>query len=442
MDALLPAQPDGAVFPGNRHRRSPWMTAAAATLGFTVVAFLVSADSYHGITDWLAAASPLPSAPSLSGSPLPAASTSAPDVAAPRYRERAARLSADAETPVPTRPSAAPPPPPSPPSAAADATAAIDAAAAAAPLHPPYPLLGAVRKVVSDASSPPAFQGHGELVSDPGVRCAVSDTYRFIYIVVQKAGSSSVRDYLVRSLCGSPRLGRKLDSNCTAPLLDYRDTGYRFTPCAEVPRAKFATYYVFSLIRNVWARAVSVYSFCKMGSTGHISWDAWCADPDTTRYCYRPAGPSAAWAVENGGPYPISRGTNEHWGAQLPRLCTSSGECWVDFVGRSEDIEIHLNEAIDAINDRREGGLPSLPPYVNAVKNARQGAAPPAAWYLPRSALSAADAAAADASGVTAEPSCRDAIARYYAADVAAFGSSFAAMQDWGSVEGGEGNKA
>ncbi|KAK1868603.1 hypothetical protein I4F81_011088 [Pyropia yezoensis] len=261
------------------------MTAAAATLGFTVVALLVSAGTYYGTTDWLAAASPLPSTPSSSGSRLAAASTSAPDVAAPR----------------------------------------------------------AVRKVVSDASFPPAFEGHGELVSDPGVRCAVSDTYRFIYIVVQKAGSSSVRDYLVRSLCGSPRLGRKLDSNCTAPLLSYRDTGYRFTPCAEVPRAKFSTYYVFSLIRNVWARA---------------------------------------------------------------------------------------------------GGLPPLPPYVNEVKNARQGAAPPAAWYLPRSALSAADAAAADASGVTAEPSCRDAIARYYAADVAAFGSSFAAMQDWGTVAGGEGNKA
>lgn len=87
----------------------------------------------------------------------------------------------------------------------------------------------------------------------------------------------------------------------------------------------------------------------------------------------------------------------------------------------------------------RAGCRPS--PYVNEVKNARQGAAPPAAWYLPRSALRAADAAAADASGVTAEPSCRDAIARYYAADVAAFGSSFAAMQDWGTVAGGRGTR-
>ncbi|KAK1858436.1 hypothetical protein I4F81_001041 [Pyropia yezoensis] len=220
----------------------------------------------------------------------------------------------EAEAPPSARPQAAEPP---------QATT-VDAAAGAAPQPPPYPLLGPVRKVVSEVGAPPAFDGHGELGTHPGVSCVVSDIYRFIYIIVHKAGSQTTRAYLMNSLCGTRGAADAPDSNCTTPLLNFRDTHARYTPCKNVPRSKFANYYVFSHTRNVWARAVSTYSFCRMGRAAGISW-----------------------------------------------------------------------------------------------------------------AACAADAAAAEAAGVTPEPSCRAAIGRYYAADVAAFGSTFEDMAAWGAVSGG-----
>lgn len=170
-----------------------------------------------------------------------------------------------------------------------------------------------------------------------------------------------------------------------------------------------------------------------MGRAAGISWAAWCADPDTHRGCFRSSGEAAAGVVERGGPPPTVRGTNEHWEPQLPRLCTPSGDC----VGRSEGIDVHLNAVIDAINARRDAGLAPLPRYVNRVINARRGTPPPAAWSLSRSALSAADSAAAEAAGVTPEPSCRVAIGLYYDADVAAIGSTFEDMAASGAVSGG-----
>lgn len=122
-------------------------------------------------------------------------------------------------------------------------------------------------------------------------------------------------------------------------------------------------------------------------------------------------------------------GEEDGWvGGARPHVGHGPGECRVDYVGRTEELGAHLNtviDAINAINARREPGLAPLPPYIDSMENSRLEAAPPAAWYLPRSALSAVDAAAADAEGVTPEPSCRAAIARYFAADVEAFGFTF-----------------
>lgn len=439
MDKLLPLRANGVTLPGGYSPRRFTTTASrrrairgAFTIAVATLALLGGAGVYHALTAPLPAASAPSSAPSsappLSSVPLslPPTGPSAP-VAAAQEAPPAATHIVEAEAPPSARPQAAEPP---------QATT-VDAAAGAAPQPPPYPLLGPVRKVVSEVGAPPAFDGHGELGTHPGVSCVVSDIYRFIYIIVHKAGSQTTRAYLMNSLCGTRGAADAPDSNCTTPLLNFRDTHARYTPCKNVPRSKFANYYVFSHTRNVWARAVSTYSFCRMGRAAGISWAAWCADPDTHRDCFRSGGEAAAGVVERGGPPPTVRGTNEHWGPQLPRLCTPTGECWVDYVGRSEGIDVHLNAVIDAINARRDAGLAPLPRYVNRVINARRGAAPPAAWYLPRSALSAADAAAAEAAGVTPEPSCRAAIGRYYAADVAAFGSTFEDMAAWGAVSGG-----
>ncbi|GAB0492677.1 hypothetical protein MMPV_003945 [Pyropia vietnamensis] len=421
--ALLPGGYSPRRFASTAARRQAVRCASAVAL--TLLSLLGGAGVYHLFTTTLPAAS----SPSMSSSSLlpPSAASVATAAAAQKVLSDAVRVDEAERLLGMSHPSATQQP--------RDAT--DDAAPGNSPKRPTYPLLGPVRKMVSEGAPPPAFFGHGELGTHPGVSCVVSDTYRFIYIIVHKAGSQTTRAYLMNSLCGSRSAADAPNSNCTAPLLNFRDTGARYTLCKHVPRAKFADYYVFSHTRNVWARAVSTYSFCRMGRAAGISWAAWCADPDTHRDCFRSGGEAAAEVVQRGGPPPIKRGTNEHWGPQLPRLCTPSGECWVDYVGRSEEIGVHLNAVIDAINARRDAGLAPLPPFVNRVINARRGAAPPAAWYLPRSALSATDAAAADAAGVTPEPSCRAAIERYYAADVAAFGSTFDDMTAWGAVKGG-----
>lgn len=397
----------------------------ASAMALALLALLGGASVYHVFTD------PLPT----SSSPSLSASSSMPPTGASAVQAEAMKTLPldfgvdEQEKLLETS---------SPPAALQSRGSTGDAASEDSPQRPSYPLLGPVRKAVSEGGPPPAFDGHGELGTHPGVSCVVSDTYRFIYVIVHKAGSQTTRAYLMNSLCGSRSAADAPNSNCTAPLLNFRDTGARYTPCKNVPRAKFADYYVFSHTRNVWARAVSTFSFCRMDRAAGISWAAWCADPDTHRDCFRSGGEAAAGVVQRGGPPPTKRGTNEHWGPQLPRLCTPSGECWVDYVGRSEGIGTHLNAVIDAINARRDAGLTPLPRFVNQVINARRGAAPPAAWYLPRSALSAADGAAADAAKVTPEPSCRAAIARYYAADVAAFGFTFDDMTAWGAVQEGK----
>lgn len=432
MDAVPPpGGPNGATLPGGYSPRR--LKAAAArrravratsAVALVTLALLGGAGVFHTLTAPLPAASSSSSSPSSSS--LRSTGPAVPDAVAHKALLAAPRVT-EAEKVLPAGPAASHSP----------WTAVVDAAEVEPPRRPAYPLLGHVNKVVSDDGPPPAFEGHGQLGTHPGVSCVVSDTYRFIYIIVHKAGSQTTRAYLMNSLCGSRRAADAPGSNCTAPLLNFRETRARYTPCKDVPRAKFASYFVFSHTRNVWARAVSTYSFCRMGAAAGISWADWCADPDTHRDCFRTGGEAAAGVVARGGPPPTVRGTNEHWGPQLPRLCNPAGECWVDYVGRSEGIGPHLNAVIDAINGRRDAALPPLPRFVNRVINARRGAAPPAAWYLPRSALSAADAAAADAARVTAAPSCRAAIGRYYADDVAAFGSTFDDMTAWGAVPRG-----
>lgn len=287
------------------------------------------------------------------------------------------------------------------------------------------PLIGAVRKTVSKTGSPPpAFGGYGAPRRGLGPTCVVSDSYRFIYVSMQKASSTTIRVHLINALCGSHKAADEPGSNCTLPLLNYRETPMHYERCSRVPRSKFANYYTFTLTRNVWARAVSSYIYCRQKDAINASWADWCADPDMDRACsHVPNGVEPAFEPAR----PRVRGTDEHWALQQPRFCTEDGDCWVDYVGRSKEVEQHFPAIIAKINGRRPAGVPPLPPFVNKVFNRRPGSrkTTPADWYLSRESMSAAQSAALDDAGVQTAPSCRDAIGRYYATDVAAFGQKF-----------------
>ncbi|KAK1868321.1 hypothetical protein I4F81_010810 [Pyropia yezoensis] len=288
-----------------------------------------------------------------------------------------------------------------------------------------YPLVGEVRKAVSEVGPPPpAFDGYGELQSGSGPSCVVSDTYRFIYFSMQKASSTTIRVYLINALCGSGKAAAKPNSNCTLPLLNFRQTPMHYERCSDVPRAKFAAYYSFTFTRNVWARAVSSYTYCRQRDAINASWAEWCADPDLDRACSHVAGNVEPTFEPS---RPRVRGTDEHWAQQQPRLCTEEGDCWVDYVGPSEDIGEHFPAVIAAINERRPVALPALPPFVNKVLNRLPNSTEttPADWYTSRKGMSAARLAYLDEAGVQMAPACREDVGRYYAKDVEAFGQKF-----------------
>lgn len=292
-------------------------------------------------------------------------------------------------------------------------------------LRTQYPLIGEVRKAVSETGPPPpAFGGYGDLRSGSGPTCVVSDTYRFIYFSMQKASSTTIRVYLIKALCGSGKAADEPDSNCTLPLLNFRQTSMHYERCSDVPRAKFDAYYSFTFTRNVWARAVSSYIYCRQRDAINASWVEWCADPDMDQTCsHVPGNVEPAFEPSR----PRVRGTDEHWALQQPRLCTEHGDCWVDYVGPSEDIGEHFPAVIAAINERRPAALPALPPFVNKVHNRAPNSreATPADWYTSRRGMSAARSAALDEAGVQTAPACREAVGHYYAKDVEAFGHTF-----------------
>jgi len=288
------------------------------------------------------------------------------------------------------------------------------------------PLLGSVNKrITPDGEYPPAWYGHGPDRTPPVAACVVSDTHRFIYMLVEKVGSQTIRSYLTRALCGPVKTAMDPNSNCTSPALNLRNTGGHFTPCRQVPRDKWRTYYAFTSVRNVWARSVSAYTFCRLGEIANIPWAAWCADPDTHLTCYRPRVPIRYPVPVVNGTLRYRRGTNGHWAPLAPRFCAHTGECWMDYVVPLEDMAPHFRAVVSTINARLPAGVPPLPPFKNMRINSQHGAAPPYTWYLPRSELTVEEEAVADEQGVQAEPACVENIRRLYKEDVGFFGMRF-----------------
>lgn len=77
----------------------------------------------------------------------------------------------------------------------------------------------------------------------------MSDTWRFIYIRQPKASSSSMLQAIRSQLCGG---------TCRPPFFYQEHTKALF-------EAKWESYFVFTIVRNPWTRALSAYSMFNRG---------------------------------------------------------------------------------------------------------------------------------------------------------------------------------
>jgi hypothetical protein len=239
----------------------------------------------------------------------------------------------------------------------------------------------------------------------PGSCCAVSDTYRFIFVKIAKtASSTTLVAYLRPHICpprgdGSEKTFVYRDApyagNCsTASFLPTENDCY---PCTEIPRWKWVHYYVFAIVRHPVSRAVSSYTYCKKAEAG-VLFSEWCVNPD-----------------RGGG---ICGSTpdapNVHWGAQAADFCTAARPgvedpaCAVDFVGKTESYMLDMDVIVQSINAGREAGAPQLPLYssVQVELNRQNKSSRPNLLDLPENAH------------------CRQALQSWYSADMRVLGYS------------------
>lgn len=303
--------------------------------------------------------------------------------------------------------------------------AAVDAGAAVAPAGARVPCPRAFPKEAQCNVAkriPVAFQDMplarldrwvGEL--PPGGCCAFSDAYRFIFVRTGKAASTTVFSAFLRpAICPltgpgdaglvavNDNAGRqyRFGANCTSHLFTPLDSDC--TPCGDLPRWKWLSYFVFSTARNPFSRAASSYLFCAKDATA-VPFAEFCVNPDAAHGCtWLPGMEPAAEHVPNA-----------HWGVQSSGFC-GAASCNVDFVARVESISADMDAVVASINAMRLSGLPPLPPFSARAPKANNHAA-------------LAQPAAVSLFDLPENAHCVSAIASWYAEDFRLLGYSPAA---------------
>lgn len=220
--------------------------------------------------------------------------------------------------------------------------------------YPCRPLIGPVRKRFRAGIVPRARQ------------VTISDKYRFVYIKLPKTAGTTVHyGYFHSVLCPLRPGDRKVKhyfnkaraapirENCSDEILfPSLDRGIMPPGISSVPGEKLIHYFVFTIVRNPWARAVSAYEYCTLQSLGTFK-----------QFAKRPHtfGPSCTFNKTkiNKPSYP-----NYHWHPLVPEICDSSGtNCLVDYVVDLDNLHPMMDEVISIINDRRNKTLPPLPRF-------------------------------------------------------------------------------
>jgi len=185
----------------------------------------------------------------------------------------------------------------------------------------------------------------------------VSDRYRFIYIRLPKASSSSVVRALRRMLCPNVHA-------CPPDLLEQRSL-------SEVSAEKWAAYIVFTAVRNPFTRAASAYSFLtarhlfnKLGTGNDAPRGKPCAVPFSEfaasshalshrRVCAVP--PHCCAFVEDTGW--VEHFVDLHISDQAHAVFDAAGRNAVDFIARTEHLVADMAEVVRIINAREGSAL-------------------------------------------------------------------------------------
>ncbi|KAL4431370.1 hypothetical protein ABPG75_006626 [Micractinium tetrahymenae] len=230
-----------------------------------------------------------------------------------------------------------------------------------------------MRMVVRDMAQPrqPAYweaDASGQLALKPLplpfplCHTYVNHKYRVIFIIHPKSASTATKRYM--TLC---RLNQT--ESCLEPL----ERAEQLQPLEQ----KWSEYFVFTFVRNPWARAYSSWKFLREGymlKPGQVGkepgaapcveagWRDFCGDPLVLgRVCL--AQPGCCPGREK------DRFMFYHVTDQATCLVTEGGGLAVDFIGRVEHVDEDMKEAVRLINSRLPQGVPplQLPDEVAAI---------------------------------------------------------------------------
>lgn len=220
--------------------------------------------------------------------------------------------------------------------------------------YPCRPLIGHVKKCFRSGNLPRAKQ------------VAISDTYRFVYLKLPKTAGTTVHyGYFHSVMCplrpGDHKVRHYFDKAQTAPirsncsdeiLFPSLDKGIMPPSLFSVPAEKLQHYFVFTIVRNPWDRAVSAYEYCSLDMLGSFS--EFARSPRTFGH--------SCTKNKTGTDKPTY--PNYHWHPQVPELCDVTGtNCLVDYVVDMGNLNPMMDEVIDIINERRNKSLPALPRF-------------------------------------------------------------------------------
>ena len=186
----------------------------------------------------------------------------------------------------------------------------------------------------------------------------VSDAFEFIFVKMGKNGGSSVEKILKKALCGNVATGRFGGKCANSSILNHgqhvRDRALaNFCLPHPPPREKWSSYFKFAFVRAPAARRVSMIEYC--GVSLSLKGCARCATLTSNVSRTPSCGVCSSW----------------HCAAQRDAIVSSTNgtSTYVDYVGRTETLGIHMDAVLHIIAARyiaRTGGTSM--PWMNTTQ--------------------------------------------------------------------------
>ncbi|PSC73500.1 MAP kinase phosphatase 6 isoform B [Micractinium conductrix] len=181
----------------------------------------------------------------------------------------------------------------------------------------------------------------------PYCRILVNHNYRTMYLKAPKTGSTSVL-----TLLGTCTGNNETDkATCFKPL--------EVMPSLEDYAAMYARYFVWTVARNPWARAVSSYRmlsrYMKHGCKDRVGgWNTVCMDVNHIPRVHN-VYPLCTIDRQRGEGFAL-----HHFIGQAPCLVTEEGEWAADYVVRTENLAEDMRGVLEEMNQRRHPEAPAL----------------------------------------------------------------------------------